>query len=112
MLRSIRPKRAVSLALARMIASSAAAGIAQVDRATAPAVERLALGLLPPERECEQGAAGDLGTDDEEGQRGAGELQHVFKHDGDEAGWKWSLERRVALKHGQAAADRLVSYKR
>jgi hypothetical protein len=50
------------------------------------------------------------GEDDEPGQQWAGQLLHVFKHDGYEAAWKQLLEWRVALKHGRPAADRLVNY--
>jgi hypothetical protein len=50
------------------------------------------------------------GDDDEEGERWAGELLHVFKHDGYEAAWVRLLEWRLALKRGRAAADRLVNY--
>jgi hypothetical protein len=50
------------------------------------------------------------GDDDEAGKRWAGQLLHVFKHDGYEAAWKQLLEWRVELKRGRPAADRLVSY--
>ncbi len=50
------------------------------------------------------------GDDDEAGTRWAGQLLHVFKHDGYEAAWTQLLEWRLALKRGRAAADRLVNY--
>ena len=50
------------------------------------------------------------GEDDEQGKQWAGQLLHVFKHEGYETAWKQLLEWRVALKHGRAAADRLVNY--
>jgi hypothetical protein len=50
------------------------------------------------------------GDGDEGGKEWAGELLHVFKHDGYEAAWSQLLEWRLALKHGRAAADRLVNY--
>ena len=50
------------------------------------------------------------GEEDETGTQWAGELLHVFKHDGYEAAWKQLLEWRVALTRGRAAADRLVNY--
>jgi hypothetical protein len=50
------------------------------------------------------------GDDDEAGQQWAGQLLHVFKHEGYETAWKQLLEWRVALKRGRSAADRLVNY--
>jgi len=50
------------------------------------------------------------GEDDEQGKQWAGQLLHVFKHEGYEAAWKQLLEWRVALKRGRPAADRLVNY--
>jgi len=50
------------------------------------------------------------GEDDEAGKTWAGELLHVFKHEGYEAAWRRLLEWRVALRHGRPAADRLVNY--
>jgi hypothetical protein len=50
------------------------------------------------------------GEEGEAGKAWAGELLHVFKHDGDEAAWRRLLEWRVALRHGRPAADRLVNY--
>ena len=50
------------------------------------------------------------GEEDETGKRWAGELLHVFKHDGYEAAWEQLLEWRVELPRGRAAADRLVNY--
>lgn len=50
------------------------------------------------------------GEGDETGTRWAGELLHVFKHDGYEAAWEQLLQWRVALTGGRAAADRLVNY--
>ena len=43
------------------------------------------------------------GEDDEGGKQWAGQLLHVFKHDGYEAAWKQLLEWRVALKRGRPA---------
>jgi hypothetical protein len=51
-----------------------------------------------------------FGEDDEAGKQWAGQLLHVFKHNGYEAAWKQLLEWRVALKRGRPAADRLVNY--
>jgi hypothetical protein len=50
------------------------------------------------------------GDDDEAGKQWAGQLLHVFKHDGYEAAWKQLLAWRVALARGRPAADRLVNY--
>jgi hypothetical protein len=50
------------------------------------------------------------GEDDEVGKTWAGELLHVFKHDGYEAAWRRLLGWRVELRHGRPAADRLISY--
>jgi hypothetical protein len=49
------------------------------------------------------------GDEDPGGQEWAGDLLHVFKHDGYEAAWSQLLEWRLGLKHGRAAADRLVN---
>jgi hypothetical protein len=50
------------------------------------------------------------GEEDGSGKRWAGDLLHVFKHDGYEAAWLSLLEWRVALRHGRQAADRLLNY--
>jgi hypothetical protein len=50
------------------------------------------------------------GEDEEAGKQWAGQLLHVFKHEGHEAAWKRLLEWRLALKGGRAAADRLINY--
>jgi hypothetical protein len=50
------------------------------------------------------------GEEDESGRRWAGDLLHVFKHDGYETAWLSLLAWRVALRHGRPAADRLVNY--
>ena len=50
------------------------------------------------------------GEEDAGGKQWAGQLLHVFKHDGYEAAWNQLLEWRVALKRGRPAADRLVNY--
>ena len=51
------------------------------------------------------------GEDDEAGKQWAGELLHIFKHEGYEAAWQQLLEWRVGLRRGQrAAADRLLNY--
>jgi hypothetical protein len=50
------------------------------------------------------------GEEDEAGQQWAGQLLHVFKHEGYEAGWKVLLEWRLALARGRSAADRLVNF--
>jgi hypothetical protein len=50
------------------------------------------------------------GDNNESGTEWAGQLLHVFKHDGYETAWKQLLEWRVALNHGHAAADRLLNY--
>ena len=50
------------------------------------------------------------GEDDEAGKTWAGELLHVFKHEGYGVTWRRLLEWRVALRHGRPAADRLVNY--
>jgi hypothetical protein len=50
------------------------------------------------------------GEDDEAGKRWAGDLLHVFKHDGYDAAWEHLLEWRVALRRGRPAADRLINY--
>jgi hypothetical protein len=50
------------------------------------------------------------GEDDEAGKQWAGQLLHIFKHEGYEAAWTQLLGWRVALKQGRPAADRLVNY--
>lgn len=50
------------------------------------------------------------GDEDKAGEQWAGELLHVFKHEGYEAGWKVLLEWRLALTRGRPAADRLVNF--
>ena len=50
------------------------------------------------------------GDDDTPGKEWAGQLLHVFKHDGYEMAWKQLLEWRLGLRHGRPAADRLVNY--
>jgi hypothetical protein len=50
------------------------------------------------------------GEDDEAGKAWAGDLLHVFKHEGYEAAWRRLLEWRVGLRHGRPAADRLMNY--
>jgi hypothetical protein len=50
------------------------------------------------------------GDNNESGAEWAGQLLHIFKHDGYETAWKQLLEWRVALNHGRAAADRLLNY--
>ena len=50
------------------------------------------------------------GDDNEAGKQWAGQLLHVFKHDGYETAWNQLLEWRVALTRGRQAADRLVNY--
>lgn len=50
------------------------------------------------------------GDDDEAGKQWAGQLLHVFKHEGYEAAWQQLLEWRVALRRSRAAADRLLNY--
>jgi len=49
------------------------------------------------------------GDDDASGTEWAGQLLHVFRHDGYETAWKQLLAWRVALRHGRPAADRLVN---
>jgi hypothetical protein len=50
------------------------------------------------------------GEDEEAGKQWAGQLLHVFKHEGYEAAWKQLLEWRVELTRGRPAADRLLNY--
>ena len=50
------------------------------------------------------------GEDDEAGKQWAGQLLHLFKHEGYEAAWKQLLAWRVALRRGRPAADRLMNY--
>jgi hypothetical protein len=50
------------------------------------------------------------GDDDEAGKQWAGQLLHIFKHEGYEAAWQQLLEWRVALSRGRSKADRLVNY--
>jgi len=50
------------------------------------------------------------GEDDAAGKEWAGELLHIFKHEGYEPAWKAMLAWRVALTRGRPAADRLVNY--
>jgi hypothetical protein len=80
----------------------------QVERQSLP-LDALALGFYHLSEDVHKARREIYGGDDEEGQRWAGELLHVLKHDGYEAAWARLLEWRVALKHGRAAADWLVS---
>ena len=50
------------------------------------------------------------GEEDAAGKEWAGELLHIFKHEGYEAAWTKLLQWRVELKKGKSAADRLVNY--
>jgi hypothetical protein len=50
------------------------------------------------------------GDDEESGKQWAGQLLHVFKHDGYETAWKQLLAWRGDLHQGRAAADRLMNY--
>lgn len=50
------------------------------------------------------------GEDDEAGQSWAGELLHVFKHEGCDAAWGRLLEWRAGLRQGRPAAERLMNY--
>jgi hypothetical protein len=50
------------------------------------------------------------GEDDASGEEWAGQLLHVFKHEGYEPAWQRLLAWRVGLRRGRPAADRLVNY--
>ncbi len=50
------------------------------------------------------------GEEDAAGKEWAGDLLHIFKHEGYEAAWTKLLQWRVELKKGKSAADRLVNY--
>ena len=81
----------------------------QVERQSLP-LDALGLDFYHLSENVHKARRAIYGDDDEAGQEWAGELLHVFKHDGYEAAWSQLLEWRSALKHGRAAADRLVNY--
>jgi hypothetical protein len=81
----------------------------QVERRSLP-LDALGLDFYHLSENVHKARREIYGEDDEPGEQWAGQLLHVFKHDGYETAWKQLLEWRVALKHGRAAADRLVNY--
>jgi hypothetical protein len=81
----------------------------QVERQSLP-LDALGLDFYHLSENVHKARREIYGDDDEQGQEWAGDLLHVFKHDGYEAAWSQLLAWRLALKHGRAAADRLVNY--
>jgi hypothetical protein len=81
----------------------------QVERQSLP-LDALGLDFYHLSENVHQARREIYGDDDEAGREWAGDLLHVFKHDGYEAAWARLLEWRLTLKHGRAAADRLVNY--
>jgi hypothetical protein len=81
----------------------------QVERQSLP-LDALGLDFDHLSENVHRGRREIYGEDDAAGEAWAGELLHVFKHDGYEAAWRRLLEWRVGLRHGRPAADRLISY--
>ena len=81
----------------------------QVERQSLP-LDALGLDFYHLGENVHKARRAIYGDDDEAGQQWAGQLLHVFKHEGYEAAWNQLLGWRVALKQGRAAADRLVNY--
>jgi hypothetical protein len=81
----------------------------QVERQSLP-LDALGLDFYHLSENVHRARREIYGDEDEVGQEWAGDLLHVFKHDGYEAAWSRLLEWRLALKRGRAAADRLVNY--
>jgi hypothetical protein len=81
----------------------------QVERQSLP-LDALGLDFYHLSENVHKARREIYGEDDKQGQQWAGQLLHVFKHEGYEPAWKQLLEWRVALKHGRPAADRLVNY--
>jgi hypothetical protein len=81
----------------------------QVERQSLP-LDALGLDFYHLSENVHKARREIYGEDDKPGQQWAGQLLHVFKHEGYEPAWKQLLEWRVALKHGRPAADRLVNY--
>src|SRR5437763_11866390 len=81
----------------------------QVERQSLP-LDALGLDFYHLGENVHKARRAIYGEDDEAGKLWAGQLLHVFKHEGYEAAWTQLLGWRVALKQGRAAADRLVNY--
>jgi hypothetical protein len=81
----------------------------QVERQSLP-LDALGLDFYHLSENVHKARREIYGDEDEAGKEWAGDLLHVFKHDGYEAAWSQLLEWRLALKRGRAAADRLVNY--
>jgi hypothetical protein len=81
----------------------------QVERQSLP-LDALGLDFYHLSENVHKARREIYGDDDEAGQEWAGDLLHVFKHDGYEAAWTRLLGWRLALKRGRPAADRLVNY--
>ena len=72
----------------------------QVERQSLP-LDALGLDFYHLSENVHKARREIYGDDDEAGKEWAGELLHVFKHDGYEAAWSQFLEWRLALKRGQ-----------
>ena len=81
----------------------------QVERQSLP-LDALGLDFYHLSENVHKARREVYGEDDEAGKAWAGELLHVFKHDGYEPTWRRLLEWRVGLRHGRPASDRLISY--
>lgn len=81
----------------------------QVERQSLP-LDALGLDFYHLSENVHKARREIYGDEDEAGQEWAGDLLHVFKHDGYEAAWSRLLKWRLALKRSRAAADRLVNY--
>ena len=80
----------------------------QVERQSLP-LDALGLDFYHLSENVHKARREVYGEGDEPGEAWAGELLHIFKHDGYEAAWSRLLEWRVGLRHGRPAADRLIS---
>jgi hypothetical protein len=81
----------------------------QVERQSLP-LDALGLDFYHLSENVHKARREIYGEDDAAGKQWAGELLHVFKHDGYETAWKQLLEWRVGLRTGRPAADRLINY--
>jgi hypothetical protein len=81
----------------------------QVERQSLP-LDALGLDFYHLSENVHKARREIYGEDDEAAKEWAGDLLHVFKHDGYESAWSRLLEWRLALKRGRAAADRLLNY--
>jgi hypothetical protein len=82
----------------------------QVERQSLP-LDALGLDFYHLSENVHKARREIYGGEDETGKQWAGDLLHIFKHEGYEPAWQRLLEWRVGLSRGQRpAADRLLNY--